>query len=153
MKKHVIIYSDGACSGNPGPGGWGAVLLYGKRRLEISGGEAETTNNRMELQAAISALQRLKEPCLVDLYSDSSYVTDAFNKNWIVKWQRSGWRRDGGKEVKNIDLWQELIRLNHMHDVTWHWIRGHAANPENERCDQLAREATGWLISRVKLQN
>jgi len=140
MTKTVTIYTDGACSGNPGPGGWGAVLLYRQRRLELSGGAVQTTNNRMELQGAIAALQQLKEPCNVELYSDSTYLVDAFKKGWLQQWQRQGWVRPGNREVKNPDLWQELLSLCQTHSISWHWVRGHAANPENERCDHLARE-------------
>jgi ribonuclease HI len=135
----VTIYCDGACSGNPGPGGWGAVLLYKEHRGELSGGEAATTNNRMELQGAIAALQRLKEPCRVDLYSDSTYLINAFNNNWLVSWQRKGWRKSDGSAVKNPDLWQEIWRLSHTHSISWHWVKGHAENRENERCDELAK--------------
>ena len=142
--QEVTIYTDGACSGNPGSGGWGAVILYGKHRLELSGGEAQTTNNRMELYAAIAALQRLKRPCNVALYSDSKYLTDGFNKGWVHKWQRQGWQRmdqyrGSSEPVKNPDLWQELLRLSRVHSLSWNWVRGHADTVENQRCDFLAR--------------
>jgi len=140
----VTIYTDGACSGNPGPGGWGAVLLYLDKRLEISGGEAATTNNRMELIAAIAALQHLKEACSVTLFSDSSYLVDPFNKGWLANWSRQGWRRSKTAMVKNPDLWQELLSLSAIHHITWCWVKGHAANRENNRCDELAR---AWIAA------
>lgn len=137
MKK-VEIFTDGACSGNPGPGGWGAILRYGKREKELSGGEAETTNNRMELLAAISALKALKEPCKVDLHTDSAYVRDGITQ-WIDGWKRNGWRTADRKPVKNAELWQTLDAARARHNVSWHWIKGHAGHPENERADELAR--------------
>ena len=136
MKK-VKIYTDGACSGNPGPGGWGAILMYGDKKKELSGGEAQTTNNRMELLGVITALKALKEPCQVQLYSDSQYIVKAINGKWLESWQKRGWKRKGG-EVKNVDLWQELTELLHIHDVTFIWVKGHAENEFNNRCDQLA---------------
>ena len=136
--KHVDIFTDGACSGNPGPGGWGAILRYGEIEKELSGGEAETTNNRMELMAAISALQALKSPCEVDLYTDSAYVKDGISK-WIHGWKRNGWKTADRKPVKNVDLWQRLDEARLRHRVTWEWIKGHAGHPENERADELAR--------------
>ncbi len=136
MKK-VKIYTDGACSGNPGPGGWGAVLMYGERKKELSGGEEMTTNNRMELTAVISALNALKEPCHVELYTDSQYIANAINEHWLTNWVRRGWRRKGGP-VKNADLWQELVRLLELHDVDFNWVKGHADNELNNRCDELA---------------
>ncbi len=136
MKK-VTIYTDGACSGNPGPGGWGAVLMYGDNKKELSGGEPDTTNNRMELTGVITALSALKEPCRVDLYTDSQYIVNAVNEGWIIGWQKRGWRRKGG-EVKNIDLWQQLLPLMEMHEVTFNWVKGHAENEYNNRCDTLA---------------
>ncbi len=137
--KHVVIYTDGACSGNPGPGGWGAILMHGAHRKEINGGESETTNNRMELLAAIRALEALKRPCRVELHTDSSYLRDGIT-SWIQGWKRNGWRTAGRKPVKNVDLWQRLETACEPHDVAWHWVRGHAGHPENERADELARE-------------
>ncbi|MEM9473077.1 MAG: ribonuclease HI [Pseudomonadota bacterium] len=134
----VTIYTDGACSGNPGPGGWGAILVHGETRKELSGGESETTNNRMELQAAIEALNALKRPCKVALYTDSVYVRDGITK-WIKGWQRNGWRTAAKKPVKNAELWQELQAALQPHDIDWHWVKGHAGHPENERADELAR--------------
>lgn len=138
--KHVDIFTDGACSGNPGPGGWGAILRYGKIEKELSGGTADTTNNRMELTAAIEALTALRERCRVDLYTDSSYVKDGIG-GWIEGWKRNGWKTSAKKPVKNVDLWQALEEARNRHDVTWHWIKGHAGHPENERADELARMA------------
>ena len=135
MKK-VSIYTDGACSGNPGPGGWGAILRYGEIEKEIAGGEAMTTNNRMELTAAIRALAALKEPCAVDLYTDSQYLEKAINEGWLVSWKAKGWTKKGG--LKNAGLWQELDALLQKHRVTLHWVKGHADNPYNNRCDALA---------------
>ena len=135
--KEVTIYTDGACSGNPGPGGWGAKLRYGSAVKEMSGGDPETTNNRMELTGVITALSALKEPCHVTLYTDSQYVESAVNLGWLESWQRRGWRRKGG-EVKNPDLWQALIPLLETHDVTFVWVKGHAENEYNNRCDELA---------------
>ena len=136
MKK-VTIYTDGACSGNPGPGGWGAILKYGDVEKEISGGEASTTNNRMELTAAIKALSLLKEPCSVDLYSDSRYLVDSVVKGWLLSWERLGFRKKG-KTVPNTDLWQELLPLIRRHDVSFIWVKGHDENEYNNRCDKLA---------------
>ncbi|NMA25087.1 MAG: ribonuclease HI [Clostridiales bacterium] len=138
MKK-VSIYTDGACSGNPGPGGWGAILMYGDKIKELSGGAAETTNNRMELLSVIAALEALREPCKVDLYSDSQYVVNAVNEGWLTNWRKKGWRRRDG-DVKNVDLWLTLIPLLELHDVTFHWVKGHAENAFNSRCDELAVE-------------
>lgn len=135
---NVTIYTDGACSGNPGPGGWGAILVHGQNRKELSGGEFETTNNRMELQAAIEALNALKRPCKVELYTDSVYVRDGITK-WIEGWQRNGWRTSAKKPVKNAGLWQDLQAALKPHDIDWHWVKGHAGHPENERADELAR--------------
>ena len=136
----VAIYTDGACSGNPGPGGWGAVLLYGEHRREISGASADTTNNRMELTAAIRALEALKRPTDVALYTDSTYVKDGITR-WLPGWKAKGWRTASKSPVKNRDLWEALDALVQRHDVSWHWVRGHAGNAENERADTLAREA------------
>jgi ribonuclease HI len=138
--KTVEIYTDGACSGNPGPGGYGAVLIYGGARKELSGGCVSTTNNRMELMAAIMALEALKEPCEVKLYSDSKYLVDGVSKGWAVKWRRDGWMRTKKDPALNPDLWERLLGLLSLHTVDLRWVRGHADNPENNRCDQLARE-------------
>jgi ribonuclease HI len=136
----VQIFTDGACSGNPGPGGWGAVLRAGNTEKELSGGEPETTNNRMELMAAISALEALKRPCTVEIYTDSNYVKEGITR-WIHNWRRNGWRTADRKPVKNAELWQRLDTLMGSHKVNWHWVRGHAGHVENERADQLARDA------------
>ncbi len=136
--KHIILYTDGACSGNPGKGGWGAILIYNEIKKELSGGEAQTTNNRMELTAVIKGLEALKEPCQVDIYSDSAYVVNAFLQNWIENWQNNGWRTSKGM-VLNIDLWQKLLELINLHNVSWHKVKGHADNEFNNRCDALAR--------------
>ena len=136
----VAIYTDGACRGNPGPGGWGAVLLYGGHRREISGASADTTNNRMELTAAIRALEALNRPSAVDLYTDSTYLKDGITR-WLPNWKARGWRTAAKAPVKNRDLWEALDALVGRHDVTWHWVRGHAGNAENERADALARAA------------
>jgi ribonuclease HI len=137
--SEVTIYTDGACSGNPGPGGWGAILISGEHRKELNGGEAETTNNRMELTAAIEALNALKRPCTVALYTDSVYVRDGITK-WIHGWRRNGWRTADKKPVKNAELWQALEQALKRHKVDWHWVKGHAGHPENERAAELARE-------------
>ncbi|MFZ4125063.1 MAG: ribonuclease HI [Rickettsiales bacterium] len=138
--KHIKIYTDGACSGNPGPGGWGALLVYGETEKEIHGGEKDTTNNRMEMMAVIMALKHLKEPCKVDLYTDSKYVTQGMTE-WVRTWKAKGWKTADKKPVKNVDLWQELERQAERHNVTWHWVKGHAGHAENERADALARSA------------
>lgn len=135
----VHIYTDGACSGNPGPGGWGAILISGNHRKELKGGEAETTNNRMELTAAIEALNALKQPCKVDLHTDSNYLREGIT-SWIAKWKVNGWRTANRKPVKNADLWKQLEAARARHEVHWHWIKGHAGHPENERADTLARD-------------
>ena len=140
MKK-VTIYTDGACSGNPGPGGYGAVLLHNAHRKELSGGDPATTNNRMEMLAAITALEALKEPCDVVLFSDSKYLVDAINKNWAVRWQSNNWMRNKKDPALNTDLWERLLLLLDKHSVSFNWVKGHAGNPENERCDALARVA------------
>lgn len=137
MKK-VTIYTDGACSGNPGVGGWGAVLFYKDEKREISGYEENTTNNKMELTAAIKALERLKEPCEVELYSDSAYLVNAFLEGWLTKWQMNGFKSSNKKPVQNVDLWQKLIELNNIHKITWIKVKGHADNVYNNRCDALA---------------
>ncbi|MEM7774610.1 MAG: ribonuclease HI [Pseudomonadota bacterium] len=139
-RPHVEIYTDGACSGNPGPGGWGAILMSGPHRKELSGAEAETTNNRMELMAAIEALNALKYPSAVDLHTDSNYVKDGITK-WIHGWKRNGWKTAARKTVKNADLWQQLDEAQGRHIMTWHWLKGHAGHVENERADELARTA------------
>ena len=136
--ERVEIFTDGACSGNPGPGGWGAILRYKGQEKELKGGEADTTNNRMELLAAISALKALNRACAVDLYSDSNYMRDGITK-WIFGWKKKGWRTADGKPVKNVELWQQLEAEKGRHDVTFHWVRGHAGHAENERADELAR--------------
>lgn len=136
MKK-VCIYTDGACSGNPGPGGWAAILTYGENERELSGGESATTNNRMELMAVISALTALKESCEVELWTDSQYIEKAINEGWLAGWKRRGWKRKGG-ELKNLELWQELDRLLGLHKVNFNWLKGHDGHEYNERCDALA---------------
>lgn len=138
--RRVEIYTDGACSGNPGPGGWGAILRFNGVEKEMSGGAPETTNNRMEMMAAINALEALKRPCVVDIYTDSSYVRDGITK-WIFGWQKRGWKTADKKPVKNVELWQRLLKALETHKVEWHWVKGHAGHPENERCDELARQA------------
>lgn len=137
----VIIYTDGACSGNPGPGGWGTILMAGGVSKEMSGGEALTTNNRMELMAVIEGLSALKRPCDVEIYSDSAYVVNAFNQNWISNWQRNGWRNSAKAEVANVDLWKRLLELTSVHKVKFNKVKGHADNEYNNRCDRLAVEA------------
>lgn len=139
--KQVRIYTDGACSGNPGPGGWGAVLFYGERRKEISGGERMTTNNRMEIAAVIEALRLLKEPCSVTVYSDSAYVVNCFKQNWIGGWLRNGWRNSKNQPVENQDLWKTLLDTMAVHKVDYVKVKGHSDNEWNNRCDELAREA------------
>ena len=136
--KNVEIYTDGACSGNPGKGGWGAVLVYGAKEKEISGSDADTTNNRMELTAVIEALNTLKEPCTVTLTTDSKYVCDAVNKEWVYSWKKNGWKKADKKPALNIDLWEKLLALLDIHNVTFVWVRGHNGHPYNERCDTLA---------------
>ena len=136
--KLVEIYTDGACSGNPGPGGWGAILRYGGREKELSGGEAMTTNNRMELCGVIAALEALKESCIVELYADSKYVIDALDKGWAVKWRANGWKKPDKKAALNPDLWERLLTLTEAHEMRYHWVKGHAENEFNNRCDALA---------------
>ena len=135
----VLVYTDGACSGNPGPGGWGVILHFAGSEKELSGGEANTTNNRMELTAAISALNALKRTCDVKVYTDSSYVKDGITK-WIHGWKKNGWKTAARKPVKNAELWQQLLDALATHKVEWHWVKGHAGHPENERADELARK-------------
>ena len=136
--KTVTIYTDGACSGNPGPGGWGAILMYGQHKRELSGGEAMTTNNRMELTAVIEALSALKEPCTVELWSDSKYVIDALEKGWARGWRAKGWIKSDKKPALNPDLWEQLLALADRHTLHYHWVKGHAENEFNNRCDELA---------------
>ena len=136
--KQVTIYTDGACSGNPGPGGWGAILQYGTARKEISGGDPMTTNNKMELTGVIVALEQLKEPCKIDLYSDSKYVIDGITKGWAKGWKARGWVKSDKKPALNPDLWDRLLTLTELHTMRYHWVKGHAENPFNNRCDELA---------------
>ena len=147
--KTVNIYTDGACSGNPGPGGYGAILVYHEYERELSEGFAETTNNRMELLGAIKALELLKEPCRVLLTSDSKYLVDGINLGWAKKWKSNNWFKPDKKKAQNTDLWEQLLTLNERHDVTYVWVKGHAGHPYNERCDQLAVAA----IERIKNEN
>jgi ribonuclease HI len=139
--KEVTIYTDGACSGNPGAGGYGVVLMYGAAKKELSEGYEKTTNNRMELLAVIRGLEALKEPCRVNLYSDSKYVVDAIEKGWVVKWKQNNWMRNKKERASNVDLWQQLLVMLEKHQVKFIWVKGHADNPWNERCDELARMA------------
>ena len=136
--KTVTLYTDGACSGNPGPGGWAAILMFGQQKKELSGGEPSTTNTRMELTGVIEGLSALKEPCAVELYSDSKYVIDALEKGWARSWQKRGWVKSDKKPALNPDLWERLLALCDVHDVRLHWVKGHATNPYNNRCDELA---------------
>jgi len=136
--KTVSLYTDGACSGNPGPGGWGVILEYMGHEKELSGGEKNTTNNRMELTAVIRGLEHLKEPCIVELYSDSKYVIDGPQKGWAEGWKKRGWVKSDKKPALNPELWDRLLELVHIHDVRYHWVKGHADNPKNNRCDELA---------------
>ena len=137
MKK-VELYTDGACRGNPGPGGWGAILVYHGKEKELSGGEASTTNNRMELMAAIAGMSALREPCEIVLTSDSKYLVDAINKGWLASWKRNGWRKADKSAVLNVELWQKIDSLLEIHDVSFVWVHGHTGHPYNERCDALA---------------
>ncbi|MEM1485638.1 ribonuclease HI [Oscillospiraceae bacterium PP1C4] len=141
MLKQVQIYTDGACSGNPGAGGWGAVLRFGEREKELSGGEAQTTNNRMELTGVIMALSALKERCEVTVTTDSKYVVDSIEKGWVYGWQKKNWMRTASEPAKNADLWKQLLPLLKQHSVKFNWVKGHAGHPENERCDTLAVDA------------
>jgi len=138
--KTVEIFTDGACSGNPGPGGYGVVLRYGKAEKELSGGDSSTTNNRMELLGVITGLEALKEPCQVTLTTDSKYVVDSITKGWVYNWQRNNWIKSDKKPALNVDLWERLLPLLEKHKVTFNWVKGHAGHPENERCDRLAVE-------------
>ena len=142
--KTVTLYTDGACSGNPGPGGWGAILSYNGVEKELSGGDANTTNNRMELLAVISGLEALKEPCRVELYSDSKYVIDGLSKGWAASWRKNGWRKADKKPALNVDLWEQLLPLLERHQVEFVWVKGHQGHPENERCDRMA---VGYYLS------
>ncbi len=144
-KPFVQIYTDGACSGNPGPGGWGAILLYEGKEKELQGKEPQTTNNRMELMAAIQALKALKYPCKVRLYSDSAYLVNAFKNGWLAKWQANGWQTAKRQAVENQDLWQELLELAKIHEIEWVKVKGHADNPYNNRCDKLAVQAIEYV--------
>jgi ribonuclease HI len=148
VSGRVSIWTDGACSGNPGPGGWGAVLRYGEREKELKGGEALTTNNRMELTAAIEALESLTRPCVVSLHTDSQYVRGGIT-GWLEGWKRNGWRTSERKPVKNDDLWRRLDAAAARHDVDWLWVRGHAGDPDNERADELAREGMAPYLART----
>lgn len=143
MKK-LTIYTDGACSGNPGPGGWGAVLIYGDYEKDLFGGEGDTTNNRMEMMAAIEALESLKEPCKIDFYTDSTYVKEGIT-NWIHGWKKRGWKGANKKPVKNVDLWKRLDEATERHDIDWHWVKGHAGDEMNERADELARRGISTI--------
>ena len=137
--KNITLYSDGACSGNPGAGGWACVLIYDEHKKELSGGDKLTTNNKMELTAVIEGLKALKEPCVVDVFSDSAYVINSFNNGWIDNRQKNGWKTADKKDVLNKELWQELLKLSNVHKITWHKVKGHADNELNNRCDELAR--------------
>ena len=136
--KTVTLYTDGACSGNPGPGGWGVILEFQGVEKELSGGEERTTNNRMELTAVIAGLSALKEPCIVELYSDSKYVIDGLSKGWAVSWRKNGWKKADKKPALNPDLWEKLLELTEIHQIRYHWVKGHAENEKNNRCDELA---------------
>lgn len=140
-RKQVQLFTDGACSGNPGPGGYGAILVYNEHRKEISGGYRATTNNRMEIMAVIKGLELLKEPCQVTVYTDSRYVSDAMKSGWVERWKANGWMRNKKEPALNVDLWEEMLELCEKHDVRFEWVKGHAGHPENERCDQLATTA------------
>ena len=145
MKK-VTVYTDGACRGNPGKGGWGAILVYGKTEKELSGGEPSTTNNRMELTAAIKALSALKEKCEITLYSDSKYMIDALEKGWAKSWKAKGWKKADKSPALNPDLWEKLLKLVELHDITFVWVKGHAGHAYNERCDKLATDFADSFI-------
>ncbi|MDO5125520.1 MAG: ribonuclease HI [Ruminococcus sp.] len=148
MKK-IELYSDGACSGNPGPGGYGVILKYKDITKELSGGAPETTNNRMELTAVITGLKALKEPCEVDIYSDSKYIIDAVTKGWAVSWQANNWIKSDKKKALNSDLWEQLLALLQIHNVRFHWVKGHAGHVENERCDELAVEQSKLFANKL----
>lgn len=149
MMKHLVIYTDGACRGNPGPGGWGAILLYGKHEKLLSGAEDHTTNNRMELMAAIQGLATLRQPCRIDLHTDSQYLQKGITQ-WLASWKARGWKKSDRQSVKNVDLWQALDEEASRHHVTWHWVKGHSGHPENDRADQLANEAIDALLRKGK---
>ena len=138
--KHIEMFTDGACSGNPGAGGWGTILRYGDYEKEFSGGAPDTTNNRMEMTAIIEGLKKLKEPCSVTVTTDSKYVVDSVTKKWVYSWKKKNWKKSDGKAALNIDLWEEMLKLLAVHDVNFIWVKGHAGHPENERCDALAVE-------------
>lgn len=144
--KEIKIYTDGACSKNPGPGGWGAVLIYKSHRKEISGADAQTTNNRMELTAVIKALECLKEKCKIELFTDSKYVCDSIKKGWAESWRNNNWKKSDKKPAINADLWEVLLNLISKHDITFNWVKGHAGNIENERCDELATSEIKKLV-------
>lgn len=148
-KKKVILYTDGACSGNPGLGGYAGILMYGDVKREYNGADKQTTNNRMEVQAVIEGLKRLKYPCIVEVYSDSAYTVNAFANGWIYSWAKKNWKKADGKAVLNVDLWEELYQLTHVHEVTFHKVAGHADNEYNNRCDELARQAISDLRKRL----
>ena len=144
--REVTIYTDGACRGNPGPGGWGALLIYGEHEKELHGGESMTTNNRMELAAAIEALKAMKQPCRINLYTDSTYVKNGIQQ-WLVKWKANNWKTAAKKPVKNQDLWQALDHQSQRHEIHWHWVKGHAGDPGNERADTLANRGIDELVA------
>ena len=146
--KHVDVYTDGSCRKNPGPGGWGAILVYGKTEKEISGGEADTTNNRMEITAVISALEALKEPCEVTVTSDSKYVCDAVTLGWAESWRKNGWKKADKKPALNPELWEKLLDLLRIHKAEFVWVKGHDGHPYNERCDAMAQEESGKFITK-----
>ncbi|MBQ6625572.1 MAG: ribonuclease HI [Clostridia bacterium] len=141
-RKKVYVYTDGSCSGNPGPGGWGCILKYNSVEKELCGGDKNTTNNRMEMTAVIEALKALKEPCDVELYTDSQYICNSINNEWVFSWKNNGWKKADKKPALNIELWEEILKLIELHNVKFNWIKGHAGHPENERCDKLAVEQT-----------
>ena len=153
MKKKVVLYTDGACSGNPGLGGYGGILIYGEAKREYTGAEAETTNNRMEVMAVIEGLKRLKYPCIVDIYSDSAYTVNAFVNGWIYAWKKANWKKADGKMVQNVDLWEQLYELTKTHEVTFHKVAGHADNELNNRCDKLARGAIDELRKTLPVED
>ena len=152
MKKKVQLYTDGACSGNPGAGGYAGILIYGDVKREYNGAEQETTNNRMEVLAVIEGLKRLKYPCIVDVYSDSAYTVNAFLNGWVYTWKNANWKKADGKAVQNVDLWEELYALTKMHEVTFHKVAGHADNELNNRCDELARAAIKELRKSLPIE-
>ena len=143
-RKKIFVFTDGSCSGNPGPGGWGCILKYNSTEKELCGGEKNTTNNRMEMTAVIQALKALKEPCDVELYTDSQYICNSINNEWVFSWKKNGWKKADKKPALNIELWEEILKLIEIHNVNFNWIKGHAGHPENERCDKLAVEQTAY---------